>query len=77
MEHISWGQLSISVTDPTKALKAAIQIKTCMMCVDRSDIRMAIGIGVKSDNTKKITEQNGPAYIRSGHLPDKIKKGWL
>jgi hypothetical protein len=58
---------------PTDALLAAISIKAALKTI-KLDARMSIGIGQKEYTAQKITESNGPAFIRSGQLFETLKQ---
>ncbi len=64
-------QMSCSVAE---ALQAAIHIKATMRQVAKLDVRMAIGIGDVDLATRRITESNGSAFVRSGTAFDALKK---
>ncbi len=55
------------------ALLNAIYIKACLKTLKNADVRIGIGIGVKSINAKKLTEANGEVYINSGKAFDNLK----
>lgn len=67
-------QLEIPVKE---ALKAAIQIKATIKQNKELDVRLAIGIGEKEHQAKKITESNGSAFVFSGECFDQLKKTGL
>lgn len=52
----------------------AIQIKAAVKSLKGVDVRLAIGIGDKTYNTKRITESNGSAFVHSGELVEELKK---
>lgn len=56
----------LEIKDPAESLLAAIRIKACVRQFKGLDVRMAIGIGTKSYEAKKITESNGEAFVHSG-----------
>jgi len=60
--------------NPLQALKAAIRIKANIKKEKHLDARIAIGIGDKSYNSKKITSSNGTAFVNSGECFDSLKK---
>jgi len=62
---------------PEKALEVAILIKATIKQLADIDVRMAIGIGEKDYNAKKITESNGSAFINSGRCFEQLKKHTL
>lgn len=59
---------------PELALSAAIHIKATIKQIATLDVRMAIGIGEKTHRAKKVTESNGPAFVRSGECFEALKK---
>ncbi len=63
----------IEILVPDEALLQAIRIKAAMKTIKGLDVRMAIGIGKKSHDTKKISEANGSAFIRSGEGFEALK----
>lgn len=64
----------LRVDDPLKALIAAMRLKAVIKLVKPLDVRIAIGIGDISYESKKITECNGPAFIYSGEKFRVLKK---
>jgi hypothetical protein len=65
------------LTPPREALSAAIQIKAAIKQTPTHDVRIAIGLGEETHKAQKITESNGPAYVRSGDRYDSMKKQTL
>lgn len=72
----------LEISDPTESLLAALQIKALIKSLPypneskRSspvDVRMAIGIGIKSYDAERISESNGDAFIRSGEKFEQLK----
>jgi len=63
--------------EPKNALLAALHIKACIKQTGTRDARMAIGIGDVINKEKRISESNGPAYVRSGECFEKLKKQTL
>ena len=64
----------LEVRNPEKAFEFALKIKASVKCIDRLDVKLAIGIGSKNYDAPRITESNGEAFINSGELFDKMKK---
>lgn len=62
---------------PEQALYATLVIKAHLKYKSDLDVRMAIGIGNKSYDAKKITESNGTAFINSGRCFEQLKKNNL
>lgn len=63
-------QLAIN---PAKALLAAYCLKAALRSV-KLDVRISIGIGEVTTKSQKITQQNGSAFVRSGHLFESLKQ---
>lgn len=63
--------------NPEDALKACILIKATIKQFDNIDVRLAVGIGEKTYNSKKITESNGSAFVNSGDCFESLKKTTL
>lgn len=62
------------VQDIGRALLFAIRIKATIKCIKGLDVRIAIGLGEKSYASPRITEANGPAFVHSGQLFERLKK---
>jgi hypothetical protein len=60
--------------DPILSLRAAMLIKATMRQCKGIDVKVAIGIGVKSFSAGKVTESNGTAFIYSGECFEQLKK---
>ena len=56
----------IEISKPENALLFAIELKTVLKKIKNLDVRIAIGIGSKTDDYKNITEGSGEAFINSG-----------
>lgn len=72
----------VRITEAESALWHAFCIKSLIKSIlitdaegksIRLDVRMAIGIGEDGFKTKKITESNGDAFIRSGEQFEKLQ----
>lgn len=63
----------LEVKNPANALRIAIQIKSSVKAVKNMDVRMAIGIGEKKYNAKKVSESNGSAFVSSGEMLEQLK----
>ncbi|WP_029034585.1 SatD family protein [Salinimicrobium terrae] len=59
---------------PEVALYAAFQIKAGIKQLRDLDVRMGIGIGEQDHEASKISEANGPAFVRSGECFENLKK---
>lgn len=66
-------EFQIEVKNPAEAFQIAVKIKAFLKSI-QLDARMSLGIGEKSHKTKKITESNGSAFVRSGTLFENLKK---
>jgi len=64
-------QLEIKI--PEDAFWIAFQLKAFFKSINL-DVRMSLGFGNKTYKTKKITESNGSAFVRSGELFETLKK---
>lgn len=73
----------VGITDPLKALAAAMRIKAVVRSVPPEeedkrvasiDVRMAIGIGEKDYDAPRISECNGTAFVNSGEQFEKSKR---
>lgn len=64
----------LEVANPEEALFKALQIKACIKTIKGLDVRMAIGIGVKTYTAANITASNGEAFIHSGEQFEQLKK---
>ncbi|CEA15432.1 hypothetical protein ING2E5B_0665 [Fermentimonas caenicola] len=64
----------LEVKNPEDALKRALEIKALIKKVVPLDVRMAIGIGVKTYSGESISESNGEAFIYSGEKFDMLDK---
>lgn len=62
---------------PEGALRAALHLKASVKTVKDLDIRLAVGIGERDFVSKRISESNGPAFVRSGDSFENLKKGTL
>jgi len=60
-----------------QALETAIHIKAIIKQFKQLDVRIAIGIGVKTYTSTNIKESNGSAFINSGECFEKLKKNTL
>ena len=58
------------------ALEKVIALKA-MLKQEDIDVRMAVGIGEKEHQAKKITESNGSAFVNSGECFETLKKNTL
>lgn len=62
------------LSQPEKALKAAIYTKACIKTIKGLDVRIAIGIGSKDYVSTKVSESYGDAYLFSGDKFEDLKK---
>jgi hypothetical protein len=58
----------VEIKDPSLSLFNAIKIKAAIKTIKKIDVRMAIGIGEKTYDARKITESNGPVFVYSGDI---------
>lgn len=66
-------EFQLEIKNPEEAFLATIKIKALLKIL-KLDARMSIGVGNKNFNSKKITESNGTAFVRSGELFEILKK---
>ncbi|MEO6346740.1 MAG: SatD family protein [Aquaticitalea sp.] len=64
----------IELKDIQQSYWAAIYIKACIKSIKGLDVRLALGIGNKTYNGKKVTESNGEAFQFSGETLETLKK---
>ena len=57
-----------------KAIMTTLHIKSTIKQFDNLDVRAGLGIGDVEYNSKRITESNGSAFVRSGECFDALKK---
>ncbi|WP_396601507.1 transcriptional regulator [Algibacter sp. R77976] len=62
---------------PKEALHACMLIKATIKQFNNIDVRLAIGIGEKTYQSKNITESNGSAFVNSGECFENLKKTTL
>lgn len=61
-------------TTPEKALEVAIYIKSLIKSIKGLDVRMGIGLGNETFTGESVSESNGTAHQRSGHIFDSLRK---
>ncbi|MEM0543382.1 SatD family protein [Flavobacterium sp. j3] len=66
-------EFQLEIKNPEDAFLIAFQLKAFFKLINL-DVRMSLGFGDKTYKTKKITESNGSAFIRSGELFETLKK---
>jgi hypothetical protein len=64
----------LEINKPELTLLVAIHIKAAIKQVKGPDVRMAIGIGEKEHNSRKISENNGSAYLYSNEEFHNLKQ---
>lgn len=64
----------VEIRDPAHTLLAAIRIKATIKTIKNLDVRMAIGIGEKKFQSRRIAESGGEAFIYSGETLETLKK---
>lgn len=67
-------EFQLQLSNAEDALLTAFQIKSRIKSYENIDVRIAIGLGDKTLNTRKITESNGSAFVNSGRKFDELKK---
>ena len=68
-------QLKIENTD--EIFRALVYIKVCIRQLKGVDVRMGIGIGAITYDSKQITKSNGEAFIFSGEAFEALRKKTL
>ncbi|MBF6608546.1 MAG: hypothetical protein ITG00_07380 [Flavobacterium sp.] len=58
---------------PNQAIIAVIRIKAAMRSL-KLDVRLSIGIGEITYEAPKITESNGPVFVRAGQLFETLRQ---
>ena len=66
-------EFQLEIKNPEDALLVAFQLKAFFKSI-KLDLRISIGFGEKTYKSRKITESNGSAFIRSGETFDTLKK---
>ncbi len=66
-------EFQLEIKNIEDALTIAFQIKAFFKSIDL-DVRISMGFGDKTHKTRKITESNGSAFIRSGETFETLKK---
>ena len=66
-------EFQLEIKNPEDALLVAFQLKAFFKSI-KLDIRISIGFGEKTYKSRKITESNGSAFIRSGETFETLKK---
>ena len=66
-------EFQLEIKNPEDAFWIAFQLKAFFKSINL-DVRMSLGFGDKTYKTKKITESNGSAFVRSGELFETLKK---
>ncbi len=68
-------EIQVFMTNHVHSLRIALRLKALVKSIsNKIDIKIAIGIGNPEFYAQKITESNGPVFIRSGRLYEQIKK---
>lgn len=63
----------IEIKNIHNSFEYAVYIKSCIKCNKDMDVRLAIGIGEKTFDGKKVTESNGTAFQFSGETLEFLK----
>ncbi|MEC5165822.1 hypothetical protein RCH18_001555 [Flavobacterium sp. PL11] len=66
-------EFQLEIKNPEEALFTAFQLKAYFKSINL-DIRISLGFGDITYKSKKITESNGNAFIRSGETFETLKK---
>jgi hypothetical protein len=66
-------EFQLEIKNPEDAFLVVFQLKAFFKSINL-DVRMSLGFGDKSYKSKKITESNGSAFVRSGELFETLKK---
>lgn len=66
-------EFQLEIKNPEDAFLIAFQLKAFFKSINL-DVRMSLGFGDKTYKSKKITESNGSAFVRSGELFETLKK---
>lgn len=66
-------EFQLEIKNIEDALIIAFQIKAFFKSINL-DVRMSLGFGAKTHKTRKITESNGSAFVRSGETFETLKK---
>ena len=66
-------EFQLEIKNPEEALLVAFQLKAFFKSL-KLDVRISIGFGEKTYKSRKITESNGSAFIRSGETFETLKK---
>lgn len=64
----------IEIKDSLSCFIKAVYIKACIKSIHGLDVRLAIGIGDKTYEGKKVSESNGDAFVYSGETLETLKK---
>ncbi|AYD46678.1 hypothetical protein [Arachidicoccus soli] len=67
-------EFQLQLSNAEDALHTAFQLKSHIKSYENIDVRIAIGLGDKTLNARKITESNGSAFVNSGRKFDDLKK---
>ena len=67
----------IEIKDIQQSFMSAVYLKACIKTIKDLDVRLAIGIGNKSYQGKRVTESNGDAFLFSGETLETLKKDKL
>lgn len=66
-------EFQIKINQPSTVLWHAIYIKALVKTLNGLDVRIGIGIGKENYQSSRVTQSNGSAYVRSGHVFDNTK----
>lgn len=81
--ELAWGDaFQLEIQNPELALHRALHIKALIKKTGANkdqpgagiDIRLSIGIGEKTYQGSRVSESNGPAYVRAGEKFDLLRR---
>ncbi|MBJ6367095.1 HMG-box domain-containing protein [Snuella sedimenti] len=64
----------IEIPDYYSCFEKAVFIKACIKSIKGLDVRLAIGIGNKTYQGKKVSESNGEAFVYSGETLETLQR---
>lgn len=64
----------IEIKNWQTSFECAVYIKSCIKSIYGLDVRLAIGVGNKTYQGKKVSASNGEAFIYSGETLESLKK---
>ncbi len=64
----------IEIPNTNNSFINAVYLKACVKMIKNLDVRLAIGIGNKTYQGKKVSESNGEAFVFSGETLETLKR---